>query len=447
MAGQLIKTTSRGALRPLAYQGTFVTDCFHQITNLIAGNANLSLAHVQLFAEPLADPTRDTIDWYTSAQGVPKHFSSLSPEESAAITACKDRLIADIHNFATELQSSQDRHRSLSGKLLDLALQYPDSDCIVSVGEQPVIICWGLVSGSSGAEREDLIRQGHAGIKEDYDPILRTGGSQIPLAATAGTSQASVPPALAPLPHKMKPSKWGFSGCLRWLILLGILLFLLLLLLGAPRGCSFWPGFVPTGCSSLRGCTPSGCSRTPVVPDHFDHPGADSALLAELARARDREADLRRELDHLKNTLRDRQAACGDHAPPVITDDDKSPPPTSDNKKDEILKSLAGCYLCDTGLRSSVTNESVVVRFCFDAQGKGYSQTKERNQVCKGPASISIGDDGKLYIDSERERCPNGIDYSAQRIVCDDSVNFANCIGQNKEDKSSWEAKFQKIDK
>ena len=63
----LIANTPRASLRPLGAQGQTVAQAQQQVAAVIA--ASLTPRHAQLFAEPVADPARDQIAWYTTADG------------------------------------------------------------------------------------------------------------------------------------------------------------------------------------------------------------------------------------------------------------------------------------------------------------------------------------------------------------------------------------------
>ena len=58
-------TSQRNAMRALASQGIFATDCHAQVSSIIA--QHLSPAHAALIAEPQHDPGQQRIDWYAYA--------------------------------------------------------------------------------------------------------------------------------------------------------------------------------------------------------------------------------------------------------------------------------------------------------------------------------------------------------------------------------------------
>ena len=60
-------TSQRNAMRALASQGIFATDCHAQVCSIIA--QHLSPAHAALIAEPQHDPGQQRIDWYAGVNG------------------------------------------------------------------------------------------------------------------------------------------------------------------------------------------------------------------------------------------------------------------------------------------------------------------------------------------------------------------------------------------
>ena len=68
-------TSQRNAMRALASQGIFATDCHAQVSSIIA--QHLGPAHAALIAEPQHDPGQQRIDWYASVDGTATPVSAL----------------------------------------------------------------------------------------------------------------------------------------------------------------------------------------------------------------------------------------------------------------------------------------------------------------------------------------------------------------------------------
>ena len=70
-------TSQRNAMRALASQGIFATDCHAQVCSIIA--QHLSPAHAALIAEPQHDPGQQRIDWYAGVNGMLNKRRGLLP--------------------------------------------------------------------------------------------------------------------------------------------------------------------------------------------------------------------------------------------------------------------------------------------------------------------------------------------------------------------------------
>lgn len=212
MSGNLIVTTPKHQMHALAYQGIMISDCHAQLRDMIRNR--LGDAYVLLFAEPVSNTADNSIDWYTPVQGNIRHLHELPAAEQNAMRDKLAHMARELRTFAEELQRSPEHTRLTRGNILDLALRYPDENCLYVVGEQPVFTCWGFGPGTPGAEPRDLSR------------ITKIDTPTTPI-EPAPASQKSDPqepsPKLAPQPKRRS------AGLLWWL--LPLLLFLLFLCL------------------------------------------------------------------------------------------------------------------------------------------------------------------------------------------------------------------------
>ena len=423
MAGSLITTTRRGNMRPLAVQGIFATDCYHQLHSLL--EQSLSAAHARLLAEPVHDPARENVDWYSSSEGTPTPLSALSPEQADAVRVRIGKMAAEIHAAAEDISRDTDSRRALSGQLLSLCLQHPHEDDLWLVGEQPLVCCWGFAPGTMGAQPEDLTRLGPA------RPVPK----------------ASAAPA-APVPVV------AGAGCLAWLLPLLLLLALLWLIL-----CRF--GLMP-----LPGLCP---------PALF---GEDAGRLKA---EREKGAHHLREIDTLRAELLRHAQQCVPPPPPLSKKEPAPPPPVEpdvtppadppplvepflgesapppgvkkdaplvipdDARQKNDLSFLDGCWRCETGLVNARTHKPVIVEYCFDKNGNGKRIVKEQDgSVCSGPAQATFGRNGTLHIDTPAASCPDGRSYIPQIVECTGNDRAADCTGRTKGKSGgdTWNAKF-----
>ena len=197
-------TSQRNAMRALASQGIFATDCHAQVCSIIA--QHLSPAHAALIAEPQHDPGQQRIDWYAGVNGTATPVSALPAEEAERLRARAGELARDILQLSEQWGKDAQSREALAGQMLALVLQHPHEDDLWSVDGQPVLVNWGFAPGAVGAMPQDLSRMGGA----------------IPVAAAAAPVAAAAVPVAA-----------AGSGCLGWLLPLLLALLLLWLLLAA----------------------------------------------------------------------------------------------------------------------------------------------------------------------------------------------------------------------
>ncbi len=470
MSGIFLQNTKRSLLRPLACQGIFATDCYHQVCALLQ---DLGPNYVALLAEPVHSDGvagQESIDWYAHATHgdtsiEPKLLSSLSPEEKAPVLQTLHNLAQGIHAKAEGLVQSAQAQQALSGEILKLALQYPHEDAIWVIGNQPIVTQWGFAPGTVGAQPEDLARVAAVIPVPPTPPVITPVAAVAPSAAVAPT---------------------GGRGCLAWLLPL-LLLFLLLMLLLAALG--LLPFALPW---------PTACMPEDKIP-------------LALEEEQKKEHVLLSELDALRLQLREKAALCippKSEAPklqipkqeayveeppvqePVIEkpapveppldepflgmtpveepkkeepkkaeppkkQEPKKEPPKKPKKNDplEIPKDkndmafLEGCWVSETGLVNMRTREPVVAEYCFDKSGKGKRLVREKNgTICTGNVTANFTGNGALVMETGDAFCPGGGKYAPQKVDCTGSENSTTCNGQElgMGRKVNWDADFRR---
>jgi hypothetical protein len=155
----LIGTTPRAGLRPLGAQGQTVAQAQQQIAALVA--SRLTPAHALLFAEPVADPARDAIAWYTTAEGKAIPLAQATPEQQKAARERIAVLADDIRKLAAEYAAAANPQQRQMGALLELAQSFPGEECVFLAGDQPVVLAWGYAAAAAtAAEPTTLTRYG-----------------------------------------------------------------------------------------------------------------------------------------------------------------------------------------------------------------------------------------------------------------------------------------------
>jgi hypothetical protein len=485
MNGTMIASTKRGTMNPLAYQGIFATDCHHQIVSVL--RSRLGDAHVLLFAEPAFDPGRDIVDWYSPVQGTPVRLVDLPSERQDHVRATLVKMAADISTQVQQLKNTGDSSRMVAGHIIELALQYPNDECIYLVGEQPVLVCWGFGPSTSGAKPQDL------GRLSTFSPRPKAAARPAapaqpssPLAAPSipGQPPTAPPPSSPPTPPEA--SRSGSGRWVRWLLLLvGLLLLalaflpgtgallstlrplgldpmiwrgiglcaigalLLAALLGAPiwlrwlfsllgLGLLLWllwlllrGGFLPGG-PLLSGTDAPRLTQ----PSAVDAPAATEEN-PELLKNK----QLLEERDALLVALKEKAALCPPAAPSATAQELRLP---DDARAGSSLAFLEGLWTCDSDL--STTKDPVTVGYFFDGQGKGQITVKTEQRVCVAEANASLGDSGRLLIETAREiPCSKGGPIDGQRVECVNTGDSTACEGVNITTKGVWKAKFLKF--
>lgn len=385
MKGTFITSTPRASVHTLAVQGILVCECHTQIVDIV--RSRCGEAHVLLFAEPVFDPDRGVVDWYTPVQGKPVTLASLDADTRQRVRQRFSAMAEDIRACVKPLRATGDHRRALAGDILELALRYPDEAALYLVGEQPVVTSWGCGPAQAGVEPQDLTRLG---------------------------ALAPPPPAPQPPTPPPPPNRTGGS-IVPWLVALCLLLAI------AGLGYALHAGLMPDLLARLGLHTPAVTAQAPGGP-------APEALDAANAQA----DALRKEIDTLKGQVAERRAQCKPEALAV--------PPEAPQSGD--LSFLEGDWVCDTGLADS-NNRPVVVTYAFKADGTGGISIQGSEGVCTASARTRIDTHGALTIVTDEEiPCPGGVSYRGQEVTCTGVGGQTRCEGRNVPGMNTWEAGF-----
>lgn len=395
MNGTLITTTSRGNMHPLAVQGILALDRHAQITDLL--RSRLGETYALLFAEPVFDPDRGVVDWYTPADARPVPLTAL---DDAARDAVRERLggmAGDIRALAETLGEETENRHGIAGEILAAALSFPDEDALYLVGEQPVAILWGCGPGTPGVEPGDLSRLAR----------LTPPPRPAPLPAAPGT-RISPDQTSAPAEHRER------AGLLPWLAALALLLLLLAL------AYALW-----------------GTDEVPSLYPRMKELNADQEREIGL------QARLSDEIAELRRSVAERKALCVKHDKP-LAEQTLSLPDTSPAQPDTAF--LAGTWICDAGLADS-SGQPVVVVYAFNGHGEGVVSITGATGVgpCRGRATSRLDTNGVLTIETDSSiSCPGGQSFRGQTVECRRIGADTQCRGRNAGSETTWEAVFIK---
>lgn len=217
----LLTTTSSEGLQPL---GSAAQRSFELVTGTI--RARLGERHAKLFAEPVATPHGDSIDWYAPFKGNAVPVNDLPAEEQEQLRAELAPLVADIKAEAETLgQSGTADDQRLSEALFN-AIEVPDEAMVYAVRDDdgvlhPMLVHWAWVRDEQKAVRGVL-----TGMTPRRQPATPATGVQLGAAAPVVVPTSPVPSWL-----------WWLLILLGW-VLLAVLLGWLLALMIAPCGLS-----------------------------------------------------------------------------------------------------------------------------------------------------------------------------------------------------------------
>lgn len=404
----LIANTPRASLRPLGAQGQTVAQAQQQIAAVVA--ASLSPRHALLFAEPVSDPARDQIAWYTTAEGKAQRLAEAAPETQQKAREAIATLADDIRTLAASYTGARNPQQRQLGQLLDLAQSFPGEECVFLVGEQPVIVAWGYASTvASAAEPTTLTRYG----------VRAPGRSR---AARAEAEALATRAAAA-------ESAAGTSGAARHAAAPAWVFWILFLLAGFAVG---------SGVAWAIQAGPLPIIWTAGVPTVVSDP---------LAEGRAAEARLRQEIADLSVQIAQKQLQCTvppapvDAAPEKRGDAAPSPdltiPPNAARTGD--LAFLDGCWDTISEVTEGRTKEQLVNTFCFKggaAKVTFFKTTDGQRDLCSGAGEARFDGDGRLVID-ETQRASCSIDRSASyarwKVACQTTDGLAYCTGMDVE--------------
>jgi hypothetical protein len=270
-----LETTVSEGLRPLGAPGQRSYELVSPAVRRALGDAC-----ADLFAEPVASPRGDAIDWYSPVPGAGRRLADLSPDEARILRDRLAELVAAVFAHADRLAASPDAASQNLAQALRNALEVPDETAIFAVGDQPVLINW--------AHRRD-VRQAPQGLLQAM-VASRAPAAPNPVAPPAAATAAAAPAAAAPAadePAARRPSDW-----LWWAVAAAT---------GAAMAAALWLLVAPCG---LAG--PSWLNRCPAPAEEAV---VDPALGA-------RRAQLEAEIAALERRALAAERACEPAPPP-----------------------------------------------------------------------------------------------------------------------------------
>lgn len=130
-------TTASAGLKPLGTPGQRSYELIVQTVE-----RGLGERHARLFAEPVATPRGDAVDWYAPVAGTAQRLRDLDADSQKAARATLGELAGDVLAFADRLAGGQDADGQRLAQALRNALEVPEEGAIHVIDGQPVLTNW-----------------------------------------------------------------------------------------------------------------------------------------------------------------------------------------------------------------------------------------------------------------------------------------------------------------
>ena len=178
---QRLTETSGGEGQPLDVHGKRLIDCYDQLVGILRNR--LGQNHAHFLAQPRVEPT-GAITWFTPLAGAVIAADALAPEERQRLKDRADRIIADIHGVASDIQAEGAAGQMIAD-MVRAAAQLAPGAPLFSVEGKPVVALWG--HRASGVSMTD-------------------GRASAPIAAAVAASARSAVNPPSPIPSGPYPS-------------------------------------------------------------------------------------------------------------------------------------------------------------------------------------------------------------------------------------------------
>ena len=434
-------------MRPLAFEGILVTNCYAILRKFLAQNAAFLKQHgmpdaASLLAEPAFDAATGQINWYTTINGLLHPISYLPPKDQILVRAKIDKYLA---TFRELIKSEAGKENKTASSLLALAIQHPSEQDIYVHDLTPVLINWGFEASSLSAV---------------------PGNAAVPQAGAAAAVPGTTVPPVSPQVVTKHTSGW--AGWIPPFILLLLLLWLNLAaldILPSPLPASLFHQDVSTDQEEARSrglqeqtqnvyakllarclqcqpkqpaaetpaekpaAAPEQPKEDPVQPAEALKPVPDEKEpTAEAAKPESEEEPV----EEIKPLAQNEIPNFGD---PAVLPAEQTPKGSAmqipeDAAKNNDLSFLEGCWRSVTELHNSVTGEPVEAEYCFQSNGEGLRRVIGKNGgICSGSASANFSG-SKLVITGGKASCKHGPSFVRQKVQCRGTGSSTHCSGQ-----------------
>ena len=377
-----------------------------------------------LLGEPVFDAGGLEIDYASPIEGTPQSLDSLDDDQKNAVLDKLSQRAAEIAALAETFSKNSDSEKVRLGKNLRDALVVPSSDCIYVINDQPVLVAWGFKTRGAVAAFDTVEAWRLQTTRPAPDPVPQA--YPVPL---------SEPPADDP---SFGATRSQTKNKFPWLFLLLLLagLFLLMFLF------SLFFGFM--GSDRNHNASPSA-TRSPSATTTNDQHGGTSKAQGREANGMSDGGDLSAEQETSSPSPEGASADGGDSLPQTGLPqhrsvsagenqggqeemqqflDEESPNDLQvpqDAMIQEDVSFLQGEWISITNLISSVSKESVIIHYRFDAQGNGTTTIiQDRTKRCTAPVKARFEGTDRLYIEDQADViCSSTAYFPKSTVICD----------------------------
>jgi hypothetical protein len=427
--------TTRSGVRPLGVRGEPLHNSAAQIARIVRRRLGDDTA--DLLAEPQLHEDGSAIDWYAAWPGEVRQVANLAPTERNAILARVDASLADIARLGQTLKGVGDGDdKGVIGRSLELAARRPAESFVFTVGDKPVVVCWGYE-------------------KEAANTLLPASLPKAPMPAAPVTPPAALPPSA--LPIAAAP-----AATIPWVhTLLAALPLLLLLIAGAWLLRELLPGD-----PALALAMHEGGPRPPASVTEDPLPVLKASLSAEKARAK----ALAIEVGDIEGELKKRVSDCKPPEPPkppqtamVQPKPAPAPPPPAPTPPPQRVPDdgrlrlpsqptndysfLSGCWRTDPFRHERMQAQAGISSYCFDASGRGALEWRRGRTACRTRAQAQFSGPNLALRDADTT-CNDGSHWYADQLTCQRGAdNVAACSGRSQGafGPTSWTVNLHKI--
>lgn len=152
MTNSLLRSGCPDDFLALGDQGQTVFDSAMQIRETLRLRKQQAIADV--LAIPYINDNGDRIDWYSPCTGTITRWAVASETQRTAAVRHLEQCQAQVNILSTPCQGKGNSAQHLFSSLLAQALQFPGSQYVYLVGDQPVLTFWGFVTRNETPRQE-----------------------------------------------------------------------------------------------------------------------------------------------------------------------------------------------------------------------------------------------------------------------------------------------------